>query len=483
MAHSTLVADPGQLPEPVNQPLTHNRDFLKVWSGETISLIGTQVTQLALPLVAIYTLRASSFDVGILNASRYLPVVIISLFAGVWLDRRRRRPILIASNLGRAVLTGLIPLTNAFGMLSMWLLCLLCVIIGTLTVIFDVGLLSYMPGLVERRHLTEANSKLQTSWSLSGIVGPGLGGLLVGLISAPVTMTIDAVSFLLSGLTLVAVRRPEADPAPTADRAPMGQSIKEGLNTVFGSPLLRALLTQSAVFNLFYNAMSTVFVVYAVRYLGLSALQLGFVVGSMSVGALAGAFTNRRITGRFGLGRMLRINTTFVAVMPLLLAVPHGHGIAAMAILMLAQLIYGANLVIYNVNTVTLRQIVTPNRLLARMNASYRLLLFGTVPIGALLGGLLAEVLGLRTAMVITVITMLAPIGWTFFSPVFQLTTMPEPAGEDHIEVAAVEPAADPVPAVVAEPLPAEAWPVEEDLAAQFGQTYEPTAVAAGDMP
>jgi MFS family permease len=468
----TLLAGPGQLPEPVDRPLMENRDFLKVWSGETISLIGTQVTQLALPLVAIYTLQASAFDVGVLNASRYLPVVIISLFAGVWLDRRRRRPILIASNLGRAVLTGLIPLTNAFGMLSMWLLCLLCVVIGTLTVIFDVGLLSYMPGLVERRHLTEANSKLQTSWSLAGIVGPGLGGLLIGLISAPVTMTLDAVSFLLSGLTLIAVRRPEAEPAQAADRTPMGQSIKEGLSTVFGSVLLRALLTQSAVFNLFYNAMTTVFVVYAVRYLGLSALQLGLVVGSMSLGALAGAFTNRRITHRFGLGRMLRINTIFVALAPLLIAVPHGHGPRTMAILMLAQLLYGVNLVIYNVNTVTLRQIVTPNRLLARMNASYRLLLFGTVPIGALFGGLLGEVFGLRTAMVVTVFTMLSPIAWTFFSPVFQLTAMPEPAAEDEAEVA---PAEEPVPAVVAEALPAGV-----ELAEQLGD--EPTAVAAGDV-
>lgn len=481
MAHSTLAAESGQLAEPVDRPLMQNPDFIKVWSGETISLIGTQVTQLALPLVAIYTLQASSFEIGVLNASRYLPVVIISLFAGFWLDRHRRRPILIATNLGRAALTGLIPLTNAFGMLSMWLLCLLCVCIGTLTVIFDVGLLSYMPGLVDRRHLTDANSKLQTSWSLSGIVGPGLGGFLVGLISAPVTMALDAASFLLSGLTLIAVRQPEADPAPAADRIPMKKSIKEGLDTVFGSPLLRALLTQSAVFNLFFNAMSTVFVVYAVRYLGLTAIQLGFVVGSMSVGALAGAFTNRRITGKFGLGRMLRINTVFVAVMPLLLAVPRGHGIATMAILMGAQMVYGANLVIYNVNTVTLRQIVTPNRLLARMNASYRLLLFGTVPIGALFGGLLGQVLGLRTAMVITVITMLSPIAWTFFSPVFQLVAMPEPAAEDDAEAAAVKPAAEPVPATVGESLPAETRPFEADFTEQLDPTYEPTVVAAGD--
>lgn len=451
MASSTgpaTEADPGA---PAGGPaLMENSDFIKVWSGETISLIGTQVTQLALPLIAILTLKATAFDVGLLNASRYLPVVVVSLFAGVWLDRRRRRPILIASNLGRAVLIGLIPITSALGWLSIWLLCVLCVITGVLTVIFDVGLLSYLPGLVERRHLAESNSKLQTSWSLAGIVGPGLGGLLVGLVTAPVTMIIDAVSFLLSACSLIAVRTPEPEPAQASERAAMWPSIKEGLSTVFGSPLLRSLLTQSATFNLFYNALTTVFLVYAVRYLGMSALQLGLVIGSMSVGALIGAFFNRRLTPLVGLGRMLRINTICVALAPLLLAIPHGHGIVTMAILMGSQLVYGVNLVVYNVNTVTLRQIVTPNRLLARMNASYRLLLFGTVPIGAVFGGTLGEIFGLRTAMLVTVITMMAPIIWTVFSPVFDLQKMPDPADED----AAAEP--EFVPAVAAEALPTE---------------------------
>ena len=453
-----------------------NTDFVKVWTGETISLIGSQITQLALPLVAIYTLQASAFDVGLLNASRFLPVVIISLFAGVWLDRRRRRPILISSNLGRAALTALIPISNAVGLLSIWLLCVLCLMIGVLTVIFDVGLLSYIPGLVERRHLTEANSKLQTSWSLAGIVGPGLGGLLIGLISAPVTMSLDAISFVASALVLFAVRRPEPEPVQASEHAAMWPSIKEGLGTVFSSPLLRALLSQSAVFNLCYHAMSTVFVVYAVRYLGLSALQLGMVIGSVSVGALAGAFSNRRITPRIGLGRVLRINTAFVTTMPLLLAVPHGNGIASMAILMVAQLFYGANLVIYNVNTVTLRQILTPNRLLARMNASYRLLLFGMVPIGALSGGLLGQLFGLRTAMLITVVTMLSPVAWTFFSPVFRLTAMPEPVTEDTAYPAPAEAAEELVPEMLSEALPSGALPVD----AQPGQKPQRPNLVAG---
>jgi MFS family permease len=408
------------------QPLLANKDFIKVWAGETVSLMGTQVTQLALPLVAILTLHASPFDIGLLNASRYIPVVIVSLFAGVWLDRRRRRPALIASNLGRAVLIGMIPVAYALGALSIWLLCLLCIVTGALTVIFDVGLLSYVPSLVERRHLAESNGKLQTSWSLAGIVGPGAGGLLVGLLSAPVTLAVDAVSFLVSALSLMAVRKPEPEPNQAAAKMPVRASIKEGLATVFGSRLLRSLLTQSATFNLFQNALITVFLVYAVRVLGLSPTQLGVVVASMSVGALVGAFSTHRITKAVGLGRTLRITTIGVGLAPLLLVLPSGSSILAIGTLMASQAIYGFGLVVYNVNTVTLRQTVTPNRLLGRMNASYRLLLFGTIPVGAILGGALGEVAGLRPAMIVTVTLLMSPIIWTFFSPVYALQKMPD---------------------------------------------------------
>lgn len=423
-------------PEPTipQDTLWANHDWRKVWAGETISLIGTQVTQLVLPLVAILTLQASAFDIGLLNASRYLPVVAVSLVAGVWLDRRRRRPVLIAANLGRAVLIGLIPVAAALGILSIWLLCVLCILVGVLTVVFDVGILAYVPSLVNRKHLADANGKLQTSWSLAGIIGPGLGGLLVGLITAPFALIVDSLSFLVSAVLMWRARasEPEIEAVAPADRPSLRTSIMEGLAAVFGSPILRSLLTQSATFNLFQNALLTVFLVYAVRFLGLTPGELGLVVGAMSVGGLVGAFLAHRVTNAVGLGRTLRLATIIVALTPLLLAVPTAPGIVTVVILMAAQALYGFNLVIYNVNTMTLRQIVTPNRLLARMNASYRLLLFGTVPIGALLGGTLAEVLGLRPAMIITVLLLVSPIIWTFFSPVYALREMP--TGPDEPE-------------------------------------------------
>lgn len=407
-----------------------NRDFARLWVGETVSLIGSQVTLLALPLVAILTLSATVFEVGILNATRYAPVAVVSLFAGVWLDRRRRRPVLIASNLGRAVLTALIPLAFMLGLLSMELLYVVCTLLGVLTVLFDVGVLAYLPGLVDRRHLAEANGKIQISFSVAGAAGPGLAGLLVGLLTAPFVLLVDAVSFLFSAAMMQRIGAPEQPPPAPAARTSVWASIGEGWRAVFGSPLLRSLLNQSAAFNLFLNALLTVFVVYAIRDLGLSPAQLGFVIGAGAAGAVAGAYFANRITTAFGLGRTMLVSVLCNCLSPLLLLVPSDASLASLGLLVFAQVVGGVGLVVYNVNTVTLRQVVTPNRLLARMNASYRLILFGTVPLGALLGGALGDLLGLRPAMLVTVLLLLIPLAWIVSGPVFRLREMP-PAAEE----------------------------------------------------
>jgi MFS family permease len=200
---------------------------------------------------------------------------------------------------------------------------------------------------------------------------------------------------------------------------------------VFGSRLLRSLLNQSAAFNLFVNALLTVFVVYAIRELGLSPAQLGFVIAAGAAGAIAGAYFANRITAALGLGRTMLASVLCNCLAPLLLLVPSDASLASLGILSLAQLINGVGLVVYNVNTVTLRQVVTPNRLLARMNASYRLILFGTVPLGALLGGALGEAYGLHTAMVIAVLLLTTPLAWIVTGPVFRLREMPPAATED----------------------------------------------------
>lgn len=402
-----------------------NPDFRKFWIGETVSLVGTQVTQIALPLVAILSLGASAFEVGVLNALRYVPIIGISLFAGAWLENRRLRPILLSSNVARALLVAVIPLAGAAHMLSYWLLCVVAVVIGTLTVIFDVGSLTYIPNLVDRRILADANGRLQTSFAVALVVGPSIGGFLVGAIDAPNALIADAASFAFSVLMLTLIRRREPARQLQESRPPLRSQIAEGLHAVYDNPILASLLTQSATFNLAVNAMLTVFYIYTIRTIGLSATQLGLVLGVGAFGGLAGSFVANKFTAFLGLGRALRIATICASGAPLLFLIPQDNSVASMAILIAAYAVYSFTLIIYNVNTITLRQIVTPQRLLARMNASYRMVLFGTIPIGALLGGALAQWGGYHLAMIVTVILLTAPMAWTPFSPVYRLRKMP----------------------------------------------------------
>lgn len=406
-----------------------NRDFAKLWAGESVSLIGTQVTTFTMPLVAVLTLNAPVFDVGVLYALRFVPVVALSLFAGVWLDRRRRRPVLISCALGNAALIGLVPIASATGQLTIGLLYAVATGAGTLSMIFDVGALSYVPSLVEHRQLTDANSKIQGSIAVAGICGPGLAGLLIGLITAPVTLSVDAVSYLFSALGLISISKPEPRPEKPAEPVSVRQSITEGLRAVYGNNLLRILLSQSAILNTGFGALSTVFTVYAVRQLGLSPVKLGVTVAGLAVGALFGALSASRVRRVLGLGRALAVSIVAVSASPLLLLIPRSASLAAVLILFAGWLGHGCGISIWNVNTVTLRQVVTPKRVLARMNATYRMLLFGALPVGAIIGGLLGRVAGLRTALVISVFVLVCPIFWTLFSPVFRLTQMP--AGPD----------------------------------------------------
>jgi predicted MFS family arabinose efflux permease len=402
-----------------------NPDFVKLWAGETVSLIGTQVTQFTMPLVAILTLDATALQVGVLNALRFVPVVVVALLAGVWLDRRRRRPVLIACALGNALLIGLVPLSSVTGLLSMGLLYAVTLLVGTLTVIFDVGALSYVPFLVERRHLPESNSKLQASFAVAGIAGPGLAGLLVSLITAPITLSVDAVSYLFSASGLISIRKQEPEPELPEQRPSIRRSIAEGFRAVYGSTLLRRLLTQSAVLNVGFGAVSTVFVVYAVRVLGLSPIQLGIAVAALAVGGLFGALSATRVRKTLGFGRTMAVSTIGVSASPLLLLIPASASPAAMVFLVAGWLGHGSGISIFNVNAITLRQALTPMHVLARMNATYRMLIFGALPVGAIIGGLLGNAVGLRAALVISVLVLTSPMLWMFFSPVFRLKEMP----------------------------------------------------------
>jgi predicted MFS family arabinose efflux permease len=425
---ATPAAD--QAPEPPPSVM-RNPDFVRVWIGETVSLIGTQITTFALPLIAVLTLHASVFQVGLLNASRSAPVVVIALFAGVWLDRYRRRPILIGCSLGSGLLIGLVPVAYEAHALSMGLLLAICLVTAALSVVFDVGVLSYIPGLVDRRQIAGTNSRMQTSLSLAMIAGPGLSGALVGVMSAPAVLTLDAVSYFCSAAGLIAIRHREADPAARQDRPSVRSSIAEGLRGVYKTRLLRDMLLQAGTFNLFQAGLITVLVVYAIRVLHLTPFKLGLVLGAIAVGGLLGSLNANRIRLRFGLGRTAAAGISCGCLCPLLLLVPRDAGAGSLAMLMTTQFVYGFGMLMFNVNTITLRQSVTPARLQGRMNASYRMVVLGTQPLGAALSGVLAQHVGLRPALEIITTLITLPLVFLFVSPIFRLTTMPtEPLPE-----------------------------------------------------
>ncbi|MBM7773852.1 MFS family permease [Actinokineospora baliensis] len=409
--------------------LTRDRDFLRFWGGETVSLAGAQVAELGLLLVAVITLSAGPLEIGLFNVARYSPIL-VSLLVGVWFDRHRRRRALIAANLGRAALVALVPLAAATGTLTIGLLYAIGFLLGLLTVVFDVGSLSYVPSLVEPTQLAEANGRIQTSYSVAGIAGPGLAGALVGLLTAPFALLVTTGSYLVSALSMTHIRKPEPPPPPPEPGVGTRAMIAEGIRAVFGDRVLRNLATQSATFNLFENVVTTLFAVYAVRELGLSAGQLGFVIGAGAVGALIGAVTCARLTLGVGLGRVLLLATLLGCASPLALIAPGDAQPAALAVLAVGLAVHGYALAVFNVNALTLRQCVTPARLLGRMNASYRLLLFGTIPLGALLGGALAAAFGLRTGLVLGVVGLMLPMAWVLFSPVYRLRAMPAPQPE-----------------------------------------------------
>jgi MFS family permease len=435
-----------------------DRNFVRLWTGETISLIGNQITQFTLPLVAILTLHASTFQAGVLNACRTAPVVVVSLFAGVWLDRRRRRPILIACSLGNAALIALVPISDAIGLLSMGLLYLVSLSVGVLSVVFDIGVLSYVPTLVERRHLADSNSKLQGSTSLSLVAGPGLAGALVGVLTAPVTLSADAFSYLCSAAGLILIDKAEEPPETPPVRPSIRSSIAEGLRAVYGSPILRSLLNLAATFNFVQAGFITIFVVYGIRVLHLGPFRLGLVLGAIAVGGIVGAMMSKRVSGFFGIGPTMLFGLSGATLCPLLLLIPRNGGFVSMTIMIGAELLYGFGVLSFNVITVTVRQTVTPKRLLGRMNASYRMVLFGMAPLGSALAGALGQHFGLRTALVIAVLAFPSAILWTISSPVVRMREMPAGPAEDLLAA----PAAGPSSPAADEPVASRSMEMDE---------------------
>jgi MFS family permease len=395
--------------------LLRNPDFVKLWGAESVSQLGSQVSLLALPLLAIETLHASTFAVGALRAVEIAPFLIVGLQAGVIVDRRARRPVLVAGDTGRALVLMSIPVAWWFGVLSLAQLFVVVFLTGVLTVFFDVAYQSYLPALVDRDQLADGNGKFQMSESGAAIAGPGLAGALVQLFGAPVAVVADAVSFVLSAISVLFIRRAEApiEPVPATERPTMRAEIGEGLRWVLGHPALRAIAGCTSTSNFFSSMLMAVLLVYLVRTLHYSAGLIGLFFMLSNIGFLAAAAFAGRIGRVLKLGTAIWLSILIGQVGTLVVAfAPRAH---AFPWLTGGMVLFAAGGTIYNISQVSYRQAITPNRMLGRTNATMRFMVWGTMPLGSIAGGVLGTVLGFRPTM------MIAGVGG-LFATLFVLT-------------------------------------------------------------
>lgn len=409
--------------------LWRNGGFVTLLSGQTISLVGSQVSLLALPLTAVLVLGADPAQMGILRAVEYAPAAIFGLFAGVWVDRIRRRPVLILTDLGRGLVLGSIPLALYLGVRQMSYLYIAGFLVGIFTIFFAVAYQAYLPSLVQRDSLVEANGRLQASESVAGIAGPGLAGTLVQLLTAPIAILVDAASFFISATFMLFIRAPE----PKIERRKTGiwREIGEGLRASLGHPLLRFTLLTSGTCNLFSGILNSQFVLFAARDLRISPLGLGGIGAISSVFGLLAAILAGWIGAHFGIGRTMVLALLFLGVGWLALPLAQGTPETATLIVAAGASVGAISDGLYNVNAVSLRQLATPLPLLGRVTASGRVVIWGLQPLGALAGGLLGVTIGLRYTLLITACGYFLAFLFGFFSPLRTLHTVPpvdEPA-------------------------------------------------------
>jgi MFS family permease len=414
---------PAAAPPARSGGLWQHPSFLKFWAASAISDVGSQVSALALPLVAALMLGATPWQMGLLSAAGSLPTLLVGLFAGVWVDRVRRRPLLIAADLGRAAILLTIPLASVWGLLRIELLYVVALSAGVLTVLFDVTFLSFVPSLVAREQLVEANSKIEATSSAAQVVGPGLGGVLVGALGAAFAVVIDALSFVASALFISGIRVTE--PSPARAGGGVAAEIGEGLREVFTHRVLRVLAGCSATSNLFGRMFLAVYVLYMTRDLGLGSVGVGLVFATGGFGALAGALVAGPVTRRFGpgptmIGAQLLFGLTGMLV-PLAVLVPR----VALPMIVASEFGQWMAVTAYYVNAVSVRQAMIPDGLQGRVNATMRFIAGGALPIGALIGGALGGVIGLPLTLVVAEFGMLLAFLWLLLSPVRRLRVLP----------------------------------------------------------
>jgi len=384
--------------ERVAPSLVRDRDFVLFWSGQAVSLTGSAVTRVALPLLAVLTLEASPLGLGVLGACVWLPFVGLPMLAGAYVDRHRKRPILLGCNAIRAVLLGLVPVLWALDALTLPILCAIALVSGVCEVVFQVAELAYLPAFVGRDRLLQANSGIESARAGADLGGTGIAGLLVQALGPPLAVLADAASYVVSTLTLGAIRRREPVP-DRATRRHLGREIVEGLEFVWRTRTLRTIAFALMLTNLAWQAFSTAFVLYAIRDRGVGSGWWGLVLAIGGGTAMMAALVAPRLATRYGYGPV--IVTAGLFTMGPILLIPAIEGPLWMVVggWAMAMALSGLGAGVLNVLSTTLRAKLSPDELLGRIGATTRQLVFAGIPVGALLGGVLAEAFGARSSI------------------------------------------------------------------------------------
>ncbi|MGW3659384.1 MFS transporter [Streptomyces sp. NPDC005151] len=425
MGHPPVAADPEAPACPPAESLWRNGDFLRFWFGETLSLLGTQVTNLALPLTAIHAFHAGDEQVGLLRFLQLVPYLGLALLIGVWTDRARRRPVMLAANLTRMVLLALVPVLYWLHALDLTALLVIACAIGVASVVFDVSWMSYVPVLVKSpAHYVEAGAKMGISSSSAEVAGPGIAGVLVSVLSAPAALIVDAFSYAVSVVSLLLIRTPEPRPQQAAKRH-VGTELGDGLRWVLRDRILRALALIGFCCNFSMITVWTMFLLYGTRDLHLDSKTLGGILATASVGGLIGAAISGRVIGRFRLGRVYLVAQSALLLGPTLIVTAAGPRPVMIGMFVLSFFITYLGLGVAGVIIVSLRQTSTPQSMMGRMTAVFRTLLFGGGALGGLSAGLLAGAIGAKGALTVAAIGSAAVVIGLVVSPVSRLSRLP----------------------------------------------------------
>ena len=413
-------------------PVWRNPEFRKRWAGQSASLVGSEVTRVGLPLTAVLFLGATPAQMALLEAIAAIPHVLVGLVAGVWVDRLRRRPIMIWADLGRAAALCAIPAAAMLGVLRVEQLYVVVALVATLTLFFDVAAFSFLPSFVPRAQLADANGKLAASASAAQVAGPGLAGVLVQALTAPIAIAVDAVSFVVSAAFLGLMRVPEGEPAASAggERPDAWREAKEGLRVLLADPVLRTAAGSGAAFNLFSQVFWAAYLIYVARELGAAPAVIGVAFAAGGVGGLVGALLAARTASRFGLGSTL-VGASLaygVGFWPVAAATPSWPALAVAVTLAAAHFFRALALAILSVNFAAVQQALVPDRLRGRVGSAMHVIAWGTLPVGSLIGGVLGEWVGLRATLVVGAMGGLVGFLWTVLSPVRAMREIPTPS-------------------------------------------------------